>query len=255
MDALLWLVPALPLAGFLILLLTGARLPRAAVSAIGVGSVAAAAIVTVTLARHFLALPPDTVFHQTLWTIFDLDGLRVDAALRLDALSLVMTLVVTVVGSLIHLYSTAYMRDDDGLRRFFAYMNLFVGSMLMLVLADNLLLLYLGLGRRRPVQLPADRLLVSTTRPTVAPRPKAFIVTRIGDVAWPSACSCCSPSSARCTFQRSSNARRRSWAAGSAVATLAAALVAGRRRRQVGASCRCRCGCPTPWPARRRSAR
>jgi NADH-quinone oxidoreductase subunit L len=64
--------------------------------------------------------------------------------LDLDALSLVMTLVVTVVGFLIHLYSTEYMADDEGFSRFFAYMNLFVASMLVLVLADNLLLLYLG---------------------------------------------------------------------------------------------------------------
>ena len=62
----------------------------------------------------------------------------------LDALSLVMMLVVTFVGFLIHLYSTEYMADDEGYSRFFAYLNLFVGSMLMLVLADNLLLLYLG---------------------------------------------------------------------------------------------------------------
>ena len=62
----------------------------------------------------------------------------------LDALSLVMILIVTVVGFLIHLYSTEYMIDDEGYSRFFAYMNLFVGSMLVLVLADNLLLLYLG---------------------------------------------------------------------------------------------------------------
>ena len=64
--------------------------------------------------------------------------------LRFDALSLVMMLVITVVGFLIHLYSTAYMDGDDGYSRFFAYMNLFMGSMLVLVLADNLLLLYLG---------------------------------------------------------------------------------------------------------------
>ena len=71
-----------------------------------------------------------------------------------------MMLVVTFVGFLIHLYSTEFMRDDEGYARFFAYMNLFVASMLILVLADNLLLLLPRLGGRGPLQLPAHRLLV-----------------------------------------------------------------------------------------------
>ena len=86
----------------------------------------------------------DPAYSQTLWTWIDVAGFAPAIGFYLDALSLVMMLVITVVGFLIHLYSTEFMIDDEGYRRFFAYMNLFVAAMLMLVLADNLVLLYLG---------------------------------------------------------------------------------------------------------------
>src|SRR5688572_30003221 len=107
MYSQLWMVPALPLAGFAVLALAGARLPRTVASIVGVGSVTASAAIAVMLAAAFISSPPvGGAWVQPLWTFFDLPGLRVDAALRLDALSLVMTLVVTVIGALIHLYST-----------------------------------------------------------------------------------------------------------------------------------------------------
>ena len=83
-----------------------------------------------------------------------------------------MLLVVTGVGSLIHIYSIGYMAHEGGYYRFFAYLNLFMFFMLMLVLAANYLLLFVGLGRRGPVQLPADRLLLRlrSSPPTPATR-------------------------------------------------------------------------------------
>jgi NADH-quinone oxidoreductase subunit L len=226
MDALLWPIPALPFAGFLILLLGGARLPRTAVSAIGVGSVAAAAIVAASVARQFLALPPDTVFHQSLWTIFDLDGLRVDAALRLDALSLIMTLVVTVVGALIHLYSTAYMQEDPDYARFFACMNLFVAAMLTLVLADDLFFLFLGW---EGVGLCSFLLIGFWFDDPANGRAaaKAFLVTRIGDVCLAVAMFLLVAEFGTLHIATILERAPHMWIAGSTVATLAAALVLG----------------------------
>jgi len=106
----------------------------------------------------------------------------VGIGLYLDALSLVMTLVVTFVGFLIHLYSAEFMEEDEGFSRFFAYMNLFVGAMLTLVLADNLLLLYLGW---EGVGLCSYLLIGFWYRDPAngAAARKAFLVTRVGDAA------------------------------------------------------------------------
>ena len=109
-------------------------------------------------------------------------GFRASVTFYLDALSLVMMLVVTFVGFLIHLYSAEFMAEDEGYSRFFAYMNLFVGSMLTLVLADNLLLLYLGW---EGVGLCSYLLIGFWYKDPAnggAAR-KAFIVTRVGDTA------------------------------------------------------------------------
>jgi len=142
---LLWLIPAVPLAGFAALAVAGGRLPRAAVAIIGAGSVGVSAALSFLLGASFIVhLPEGNAFVQTLWTWMSVGGFAPPVALRLDALSLVMILVVTGVGFLILMYSTEYMRDDKGYSRFFAYMNLFVSMMLILVLADNLALLCLG---------------------------------------------------------------------------------------------------------------
>jgi NADH-quinone oxidoreductase subunit L len=102
-------------------------------------------LVTASVARDFFSgLPQTTQHRQALWTWIDTAEFTVGVTWYLDALSLLMTLVITGVGFLIHLYSVEYMAGDEGYARFFAYMNLFIASMLILVLADNLLLLYLG---------------------------------------------------------------------------------------------------------------
>ena len=107
------------------------------------------------------APPAANAYTQVLWTWLDVGGFRPEIALYLDPLSLIMVVVVAFVSFLIHLYSTEFMIGDDGYSRFFAYMNLFVASMLTLLLADNLLAALPGMGRRRSVQLSAHRVLVS----------------------------------------------------------------------------------------------
>jgi NADH-quinone oxidoreductase subunit L len=145
MYELLWTVPAFPFLGALTLMLFGRRLPRFLSAVIGAGSIGLAAAVSVSLAYRFLTAPPEhQAFTQTLWRWMHVDTFAVNFALYLDPLSLVMICVVTVIGFLIHVYSIEYMTDDPSYAKFFAYMNLFVGSMLMLVLGDSLVLLYLG---------------------------------------------------------------------------------------------------------------
>ena len=142
---LLWIAPGAPLASFAILALLGTRLPRGWIAALGAGSVGIAAAACLVVAFRFMASPPPghEITH-VLWRWVLVDGFAPEMALSLDPLAVVMMLVVTVVGFLIHLYSTEYMAEDARYAAFFAYMNLFVASMLLLVLADNLLLLYLG---------------------------------------------------------------------------------------------------------------
>ena len=176
----LWLIPALPLAGFFALIL-GRKLPPKPVALIGVGSVAASMIVTLFFAIRFIsAPPPGGAVSMVLWRWINVGGFSTDISLYLDALSLVMALVVTVVGFLIHLYSTAFMSGDEGYARFFSYMNLFVGSMLILVLAGDFLLLYLGW---EGVGLCSYLLIGFWYRDPANGHAamKAFIVTRIGD--------------------------------------------------------------------------
>jgi NADH-quinone oxidoreductase subunit L len=179
----LWLLPAFPLASAAFLALLGPRVSHKAVAAIGVSSVGISAGVAIALAASFFAHPPAGFsFDQHLWTWLSVAGFHPEIALYLDPLSLVMVLVVTFVAFWIHLYSVEFMAGDEGYSRFFAYMNLFVASMVVLVLADNLLLLYLGW---EGVGLCSYLLIGFWYRDPVNGRAgqKAFIVTRVGDTA------------------------------------------------------------------------
>src|ERR1700677_2091091 len=145
MDELLSLIPALPLAGSVILMLGYERLSARSVAVIGAGSVGLAAIIAFTVAAAFLLDPPaGAVYQQSLWRWLDVGGFSATIGLRVDPISLVMMLVITGVGFFIHLFSTEYMEGEEGYARFFAYMNLFVAAMLLLVLGDNFLTLYAG---------------------------------------------------------------------------------------------------------------
>jgi len=180
---LLWLIPAVPFASAALLLLIGPRLPRRTVAAVGVLSIAISAVVAIASAVSFFSAPPaGNAYTQILWTWIDVAGFRPEIAFYLDPLSLVMTLVITFVAVWIHLYSAEFMAGDEGYSRFFGYMNLFVASMVTLVLANNLLLLYLGW---EGVGLCSYLLIGFWYRNSVNGRAgqKAFIVTRVGDTA------------------------------------------------------------------------
>ncbi|MBK5243945.1 MAG: NADH-quinone oxidoreductase subunit L [Eubacteriaceae bacterium] len=180
MKELLWLIVALPFAGALILAFAGRKLPRTFNAIVGVGSVSLSAILTLLVGFEFLG--NTTPFIQVVWQWFDVYGLSPNIAFHLDTVSLIFIFVITFVGALIHLYSAEFMWEDKGFVRFFVFMNLFVGLMLILVLADNLLLLYLGW---EGVGLCSYLLIgywYKDPKNGYAAR-KAFIVTRIGDAA------------------------------------------------------------------------
>ena len=227
MLELLWLVPALPFAGALVLAIFGARMSHKSITAVGVGSVAAAASVSILIAAAFLIAPPATgMYTQTLWTWIDVGSFRPQIAFYLDALSLVMMLVVTFVSFLIHLYSAEFMRTDEGYSRFFAYMNLFVACMVTLLLADNLLLLYLGW---EGVGLCSYLLIGFWYQDPVNGRAgrKAFIVTRVGDTAMAVGLFLLFHSLGTLRIQDLLHAAQGQWSTGSAYAIAATALLLG----------------------------
>ncbi|MGD8376616.1 MAG: NADH-quinone oxidoreductase subunit L, partial [Acidobacteriota bacterium] len=223
MTALLGAIPAVPLAGALILALGGARWSRRGIGLLGAGSVTVAAILGL-LAGIPLLREPGTVLQQHLGTWIQVGGLDVEFTLRLDSLSLVMVLVVTGVGALIHIYSVAFMRDDEAYGRFFATMNLFVGSMLVLVLAGDLLLLYLGW---EGVGLCSYLLIGFWYRRAAAGRAarKAFLVTRVGDTALAVALFLLFHAFGTLRIREIAERAPEAWAAGSPVAVAAAALL------------------------------
>jgi NADH-quinone oxidoreductase subunit L len=227
MFNLLWTIPALPFTGSLILILVGAGLPRKTIAAVGVGSIGISALATLLLGVKFLSSPPDGfAFSQSLWTWMDVGGFKPEIAFRLDALSLVFIFVITFVGFWIHLYSSEFMQDEEGYSRFFAYMNLFVGSMLTLVLADNLLLLYLGW---EGVGLCSYLLIGFWYKDPAngAAARKAFIVTRVGDTSMAIGLFLLVKHFSTLNIQSVMQLAGRDWTIGSGVAVATAALLLG----------------------------
>lgn len=170
----------LPLAGTLILAFSRGMFSYRTVTLIGGGSVGLSALVSLLLSLNFADNPvAQTV---TLWTWISVGHFKPTIGLALDGLSLTMLGVITGVGFLIHLFAAWYMRGDDGVTRFFTYMNLFVFSMVLLVLGDNLLLLFLGWeGVGMCSYLLIGYYYRSTANGWAAF--KAFIITRVGDVS------------------------------------------------------------------------
>ncbi len=179
---LLFLTFTFPLLGFLLLAFSRGRWSENLSALIGVGSVGLAALCSAWIIWQFNVEPAaNGVYTQQLWQWLSVDGFTPSFTLYLDGLSLTMLGVVTGVGFLIHLFASWYMRGEDGYSRFFAYTNLFIFSMLLLVLGDNLLVLYFGW---EGVGL-CSYLLIGFYFKHVAngnAALKAFIVTRIGDV-------------------------------------------------------------------------
>src|SRR2546421_8349568 len=174
-------IVALPLAGWLINGLAGGRLPRGVVGAIGCGTVGAACAASVMAAGD-----PDVAgggLTATLFTWIAAGDFTVSAGLLMDRLSALMALVVTGVGFLIHVYSIGYMADDSAYSRYFAYLNLFVGSMLLLVLGGNLLVLFVGWELVGLCSYLLIGFWFDRERAANAGR-KAFVVNRIGDAGF-----------------------------------------------------------------------
>jgi NADH-quinone oxidoreductase subunit L len=181
MRSLIELIVLFPFAGFLILSVFGKILNKKLIGLTGVGTTGLSALMTLIVGVKFLTTP-NTVLTASLWSWFDVSGFHPQIAFHVDSLSFVFVFVVTLVGFLIHLYSAEFMKDDQGYARFFAYMNLFVGSMLVLVLADNLLLLYLGWEGVGLCSFLLIGFWYKEPENAAAAR-KAFIVTRVGDTA------------------------------------------------------------------------
>jgi NADH-quinone oxidoreductase subunit L len=227
MLRLLWLIPAIPCASFLLLALFGKRLPRGAVAAMGTGSIGLSMIASFLVAAAFIFERPGGLpFAQPLWTWLAVDGFAPVFGFYLDGLSVVMILVVSLVAFLIHLYSIGFMAGDEGYSRFFAYMNLFVGSMLILVLSDNLLALYLGW---EGVGLCSYLLIGFWYREPENARAamKAFLVTRVGDTAFAIGLFMLFTGLGTLQIQEIAQKAPMVWAPGSLFAAVAAALLLG----------------------------
>jgi NADH-quinone oxidoreductase subunit L len=180
-SSALVLLVVVPLVGAALLLLAGRR-SDAWGHLLATGASGVSFVVGALLFVQLLGLgAEERVLHQRVYEWIPSGGLHVDFGLRLDALSLCFVLLITGVGTLIHVYSIGYMDHDAGRRRFFAYLNLFMAAMLLLVLADNFLLLYVGW---EGVGL-ASMLLIGfwgDVPEYATAAKKAFVVNRIGDV-------------------------------------------------------------------------
>ncbi len=176
----LYLTILFPLIGFILLAAGRNKLPETVAAIIGAGSVGLSALFALISGMAFIN-SGETVYVQHLWTWFNVGGFAPGITLSLDGLSLLMMGMITGVGFLIHIFATWYMRGEEDFARFFSYFNLFVTSMLLLVLGDNLALLFLGwegvglcsyLLIGYYYQNPANGFAAI----------KAFTVTRVGDV-------------------------------------------------------------------------
>ena len=178
-ETYLWLIPLLPFTGFLLNGTVGRKLPRAAVAAIALLFTAAPAVLVAWLWSSMLSAHQETMqVASTPWIA--ISGFHVEFAFTVDHLTLIMLAIVTGVGFLIHVYSVSYMAEDAGYWRFFAYLNLFMFFMLVLVLSSSFLLLFVGW---EGVGLASYLLIGFYFKKDSASSAskKAFIVNRIGD--------------------------------------------------------------------------
>ncbi|MFH1574686.1 MAG: NADH-quinone oxidoreductase subunit L [Acidobacteriota bacterium] len=184
MTDFLWLIPLFPLAGSAVNGLFGRRLPKSAITLIACGAAALSFLLSASIFLSLLSLPPqERHIIQSYFTWIESGDFVARAEFLLDPLSAVMLLVVTGVGFVIHIYSIGYMHSENGYYRFFCYMNLFLFSMLILVLSANFLLMFVGW---EGVGL-CSYLLIGyyfERKSAGDAGKKAFIVNRIGDVGF-----------------------------------------------------------------------
>ncbi len=222
---LIWLLPTFPLLGFLILALTEGKLARGPAGWIGAGSVGLSFAVAALVSVSFLQSGLES-HTMSIWTWMSVAGFDPGVNLYLDGLSLVMILVITGVGFLIHVYSTGYMADDPDFSRFFCYMNLFVFAMLLLVLGDNLLLLYLGWEGVGLCSYLLIGFWYDDPYNGYAAR-KAFVVTRVGDTAMAIGLFLLFAQLGTLNIQDMLHAAEAEWAVGSALPAITALLLLG----------------------------
>ncbi|HAR95782.1 MAG TPA: NADH-quinone oxidoreductase subunit L [Deltaproteobacteria bacterium] len=181
MSDYIWLIPTFPFLGFIINGLFGRGASKNFISWIACLAIFCSFCVSATIFYQFLHLPPtDRVFEKNVFDWIVSGDLSTSIGFRIDALSIIMCLVVSGVGFLIHVYSAGYMHDDPGFRRYFTYLNLFVFMMLILVTANNILLMFVGW---EGVGLCSYLLIGFWYKKDSASNAgkKAFIVNRIGD--------------------------------------------------------------------------
>jgi NADH-quinone oxidoreductase subunit L len=174
-----WLIPLLPLIGFTIIGLGGKKLPKGLISIIGSGSVLAAFGLSLGI---FLNLNGQSQTVQ-LFDWISTGSLHVDFSFLIDPLSSLFLLIITGIGFLIHVYSIGYMHDDEGYHRFFAYLNLFVFFMLLLVLGSNYLIMFVGWEGVGLCSYLLIGFWFKNTDYNNAAK-KAFIINRIGDLGF-----------------------------------------------------------------------
>jgi NADH-quinone oxidoreductase subunit L len=177
----LWLIPLLPLAGFLLNGLFGKRLGNRFVTVVALlASLGAAVAGTIAVVQYHHAYPTGERHVDLVYNWISSGSISADLAFQLDPLSVVMLMVVTWVGFLIHLYSVGYMAHEHGYARYFAYLNLFLSEMLVLILASSYLLMFVGW---EGVGLCSYLLIGFYYETDYAPAAgkKAFVVNRIGD--------------------------------------------------------------------------
>lgn len=221
----LWLVPTIPLIGFLILILSQGKLPELPAGIVGAGSIGLSFVVALLAGLDFMA--SDAVsYTQELWTWMAVGAFEAGFTLYLDGVSLVMMLIITGIGFLIHVYATGYMHDDPGFARFFSYMNLFVCAMLFLVLGDNLLLLFLGWEGVGLCSYLLIGFWYTDSYNGYCAR-KAFVITRVGDASMALGLFLLFTSVGTINIQEAMLGAQEQWTEGSGIATAVTLLLLG----------------------------
>ena len=220
----IWLIPLIPFLSALLLIVTAGKIPRRLVAQLGAGSVGLSALVVILVSLQFMQTP--SAYTLSLWTWMRVADFAPEFAFYIDQLTLVMMSVITGVGFLIHLYSTEFMQDDSDYSRYFAYMNLFVAAMLILVMADNLLLLYLGWEGVGVCSYLLVGFWYQDPANGAASR-KAFVVTRIGDTAMALGLFLLFTELGTLQIQPMIDAANSKWVIGDTIPALAALLLLG----------------------------
>ena len=180
MENLVYAIILLPLFGFLFSGLFGKQLPKMVVGSVATLVIFASFCIALSIFLKFDSDSPATIIRAFEW--FRVNGVQVNFGFQIDQLSLMMILIITGIGSLIHLYSIGYMSHDKGFARFFAYLNLFVFSMLLLVMGSNYLILFIGWEGVGLCSYLLIGFWYKNEEYGAAGR-KAFIMNRIGDLA------------------------------------------------------------------------